>query len=93
MHSETNSFVKDLDFAWSTRLGRTVLVDNNPMSFIANPENGILVSSFYGDQRDTALPVVLELLEELGDSKEDIRPILDSRFGLREFLHNYRKDC
>lgn len=63
------------------------------MSFIANPENGILVSSFYGDQRDTALLVVLELLEELGDSKKDIRPVLDARFGLKEFLHNYRKDC
>lgn len=63
------------------------------MSFIANPENGILVSSFYGDQRDTALPVVLELLEELGDSKKDIRPVLDARFGLKEFLRHYRNEC
>ena len=36
-------------------LSRTVLVDNNPISFHAQPENGILVRSFYDDPRDKVL--------------------------------------
>lgn len=67
------------------RLNRTVLVDNNPLSFLANPEHGILVSSFYDDSRDTTLPAVLDLLNEL-DQHEDVRPVLDARFRLRQAL-------
>lgn len=69
------------------RLNRTVLVDNNPLSFLANPEHGILVSSFYDDCRDTTLPAVLDLLHEL-DKHEDVRPVLDARFRLREALED-----
>lgn len=67
------------------RLNRTVLVDNNPMSFLANPENGILVSSFYDDVHDKTLPAVVDLLDEL-DKHEDVRPVLDSRFQLRQAI-------
>uniref|UniRef100_A0A7S4A958 Mitochondrial import inner membrane translocase subunit TIM50 n=1 Tax=Pseudo-nitzschia australis TaxID=44445 RepID=A0A7S4A958_9STRA len=69
------------------RLNRTVLVDNNPLSFLANPEHGILVSSFYDDSRDTTLPAVLDLLHEL-DKHDDVRPVLDARFQLREALND-----
>jgi len=69
------------------KLNRTVLVDNNPLSFLANPEHGILVSSFYDDCRDTTLPAVLDLLHEL-DKHEDVRPILDAKFRLRQALGN-----
>lgn len=66
-------------------LRRVVLVDNNPLSFLANPTNGILVSSFYNDPADKTLPAVLELLKEL-DPLEDVRPTLDQRFGLKAAL-------
>ena len=85
MDSAVGAYVKDLDFQWGDRLQRTVLVDNNPMSFLANPSNGILVSSFYNDPSDTTLPAVFDLLEEL-DEQDDVRPTLDSRFGLKEAL-------
>jgi len=65
------------------RLNRTVLVDNNPLSFLANPEHGILVSSFYTDSRDTTLVGVLDLLHEL-DKHEDVRPVLDKKFRLKK---------
>mmetsp|Transcript_24392 Transcript_24392/g.34370 ORF Transcript_24392/g.34370 Transcript_24392/m.34370 type:complete len:522 (-) Transcript_24392:107-1672(-) len=64
---------------------RVVLVDNNPLSFLANPRNGILVSNFYDDPNDTTLEAVLELLHELNEM-EDVRPTLDERFGLQEAL-------
>ena len=36
------------DLSSSFNEGRVVLVDNNPLSFLANPSNGILVSNFVG---------------------------------------------
>lgn len=64
---------------------RVVLVDNNPVSFLPNPSNGILVSSFYDDPNDKTLEAVMELLHEL-DGSEDVRPLLDSKFGLKKAL-------
>lgn len=65
-------------------------VDNNPLSFLPNPSNGILVSSFYDDPKDDTLEAVMELLHEL-DESDDVRPILDGRFGLREALEDVAK--
>lgn len=90
------AYVKDLKPMFGRRAGgrsslkRTVLVDNNPLSFLANPENGILVSSFYNDPRDTTLVAVLDLLEEL-EQERDVRPKLDARFGLRKALQDLSK--
>ena len=86
LDSNVGAYVKKLDFAWGgNKLKRTVLVDNNPLSFLANPENGILVSSFYNDPKDSTLPAVMDLLHEL-DEEHDVRPVLDARFGLRQAL-------
>lgn len=86
LDSNAGAYVKNLHPAWGgAQLKRTVLVDNNPLSFLANPENGILVSSFYNDPKDVTLPAVLDLLEELNE-EEDVRPILDTRFGLKRAL-------
>lgn len=84
MDPALGAYVKDLEFAWGgDQLKRTVLVDNNPLSFLANPENGILVSSFFTDPNDKTLLAVEDLLHNL-DEEEDVRPVLDSRFGLRD---------
>lgn len=69
---------------------RVVLVDNNPYSFLANPTNGILVSNFYDDPKDDTLQAVIELLDEL-DSVEDVRPVLDEKFGLDDALKEVMK--
>lgn len=36
-------------------MSRTVLVDNSPVSMLLQPDNSILVSSFYTDREDNAL--------------------------------------
>ena len=69
---------------------RVVLVDNNPLSFLPNPSNGILVSSFYDDPKDDTLEAVMELLYEL-DESDDVRPILDEKFGLKDALNDVVK--
>lgn len=66
---------------------RVVLVDNNPLSFLANPSNGILVSNFYDDPKDDTLEAVAELLCEL-DGLDDVRPALDAKFGLKDALRD-----
>jgi len=75
----------DLSSSFDER--RVVLVDNNPLSFLANPSNGILVSNFYDDPKDATLDAVMELLHEL-DEAEDVRPVLESKFGLKDALRD-----
>jgi Dullard-like phosphatase family protein len=57
------AYVKNLNVGWGDHLKRTVLVDNSPTSFLANPSNGILVSNFYNDDRDMTLPAVTQKME------------------------------
>mmetsp|Transcript_5402 Transcript_5402/g.9940 ORF Transcript_5402/g.9940 Transcript_5402/m.9940 type:complete len:309 (-) Transcript_5402:158-1084(-) len=81
---QDGAYVKDLNFL-NKPPHRTVLVDNNPLSFLANPENGILVNNFYNDPDDTTLFAVLDLLDEL-DQAQDVRPLLEERFSLKQAL-------
>lgn len=70
-------------------LSRVVLVDNNPLSFICQPSNGILVTSFYDEANDTALASVLQLIRHL-ESVQDVRPVLRDMFRLDTLLCDYR---
>lgn len=83
----SGAFVKNLTRLPFNRqqLGRTVLVDNNPLSFLANPDNGILVDNFYNDASDTSLAAVWDLLEEL-EQHGDVRPVLKQKFALEASL-------
>jgi Dullard-like phosphatase family protein len=80
------AYVKDLDrLPFKEQLHRVVLVDNNPLSFLTHPNNGILVSSFYNDPNDSSLQSVWHLLQEL-DRQPDVRPHLEQRFGIKKAL-------
>ncbi len=82
-------FVKDLRCVQGLDLSRAVLVDNSPLSFIYQPNNGILVSSWFDDIEDTALNSVLQLLHYLA-SEDDVRTVLQDLFGLGTILKSYR---
>jgi len=83
--------VKNLNKLPISQLDRAVLVDNNPLSFLANPNNGILVSSFYNDANDDTLATVWELLQAL-DNEQDVRPRLSQMFGLEDLLQQPEMD-
>lgn len=85
------AFLKDLSVLGleNTDMTRTVLVDNNPLSFICQPTNGVLVASFYDDPTDTALASVMQLIRYL-DHAGDVRPILKEMFRLDTLLAEYR---
>jgi len=87
---EHGVYIKDLQNLPIRRFDRAVLVDNNPMSFLAQPSNGILVSNFYDSAADDTLPAVWDLLEEL-DQQSDVRPVLEERFRLKEALQAAKK--
>jgi TFIIF-interacting CTD phosphatase-like protein len=83
-------FLKDLRvLAPDGDMSNIVLVDNNPVSFLCNPRNGIPVPSWYDDPADRALDDVLELLGEL-DAADDVRPVLDEKFSLKHLLATER---
>mmetsp|Transcript_9180 Transcript_9180/g.19765 ORF Transcript_9180/g.19765 Transcript_9180/m.19765 type:complete len:345 (+) Transcript_9180:347-1381(+) len=86
-----NAYVKDLSTLPLPNMKRTVLVDNNPLSFLSHPSNGILVSSFFNDPKDTTLSAVNSLLSEL-EPHDDVRPVLERRFGLKEALVDIEKN-
>ena len=69
-------FMKDL-----TKLGRdlskVIIIDNNKDNFTLQPENGLHISSFLGDQNDDELYVLTEdLMKIVNSNKNDIRPII-----------------
>ena len=70
----TGAFAKDLSLHFKD-LSRVVLVDNNPVSLMRQPDNGLLVPSFFDDPNDDVLPTVLDFLRQLSKEK-DIRPVI-----------------
>ena len=82
-------FLKDLSVI-GRDLRRTVLVDNNNVCFLPQPENGVPIESFYDDERDEELPKIASLLERLA-KEDDVRPTLARDFGLKQRLKQYRE--
>mmetsp|Transcript_28641 Transcript_28641/g.42389 ORF Transcript_28641/g.42389 Transcript_28641/m.42389 type:complete len:392 (-) Transcript_28641:432-1607(-) len=71
-------------------LSRMVLVDNNPVSFLVQPCNGIPVVSWYDNIHDTVLKEVFTILKEIS-VLDDVRSRLDSLFGLKVELKALRR--
>ncbi|XWS74806.1 hypothetical protein CRYUN_Cryun01aG0029300 [Craigia yunnanensis] len=84
--TEYREHVKDLS-CLSKDLCRTVIVDNNPFSFLLQPLNGIPCIPFSaGQPHDTQLlNVLLPLLKHLSQQK-DVRSVLYDRFGMPEWF-------
>jgi Dullard-like phosphatase family protein len=77
-----NQYVKDLSTLpkqLSNHLHRTVLVDNNPSSF-KQPENGILVPSFFNEAARDGPPPFPRLLQQFQELSQlpDVRSILNA---------------
>ena len=69
-------FIKDL-----SKLGRDIskvlIIDNNKDNFSLQPENGLHICSFLGDQNDDELFSLSEdLMKIVNSKKKDIRPII-----------------
>ena len=72
-----NKYIKDL-----SKIGRdiskTLIVDNNPHSFKFQHENGILISSYFGEKNnDKALVELQKLLIKIYKEKGDVRESIE----------------
>ena len=69
-------YIKDLSML-GRDLSKTLILDNLYESFISQPDNGILVKSWYDDMEDTELLTLLPFLRGLVEDKvPDIREVL-----------------
>ncbi|KAL2541724.1 Haloacid dehalogenase-like hydrolase (HAD) superfamily protein [Abeliophyllum distichum] len=87
--TEYREHVKDL-LCLSKDLCRTVIVDNNPFSFLLQPLNGIPCVPFSAGQPhdEQLLEVILPLLKHLSLQK-DVRPVLYERFHMPEWFQKH----
>ena len=58
------SFVKDLSVI-NRNLKSTVIIDNSPIAYCLNPDNGIPIKGFYNDLGDEELLKLIPILEEI----------------------------
>lgn len=80
--------VKDLSRA-GRDLARSVLVDDTPLAFLHQPNNGIPVLAFRGDPDDRLLlEVVLPLLQKI-TTAPDIRVLLQRRFDMSTWFRQH----
>lgn len=82
-------FLKDLSVVRGD-LSRVILVDNNPVSFLMQPSNGIPVPSFYDDASDRTLESLTKVLQSLQEV-EDVRPRLHQLFRLADLLAEHQR--
>ena len=78
-------FVKNLNIL-GRDLDATVIVDNNAEAFGFQPENGILIESWFGDPEDDQLVKLLNVLDEFEQSELKAEQFLNAKFGLKEKL-------
>jgi TFIIF-interacting CTD phosphatase-like protein len=87
-----HTYNHQLDTNIPSQINKMVLIDNNPISLMKNPNNGILVDSFYGPfhpstdinkqneitATDNTFDNVLQYLNELSNAN-DVRPIIETK--------------
>ncbi|KAG6535312.1 nuclear envelope morphology protein 1-like [Zingiber officinale] len=86
--TEHREHVKDLTCV-SKDLSRTVIVDNNPFSFLLQPSNGVPCVPFFAAQPcdNQLMDVILPLLKQLSFQK-DVRPVLYEKFHMPEWFEH-----
>uniref|UniRef100_A0A7S1X6P0 Protein-serine/threonine phosphatase n=1 Tax=Tetraselmis chuii TaxID=63592 RepID=A0A7S1X6P0_9CHLO len=90
--SEHYSCVKDLSHL-GRDLRKTVLVDDTPLAFLHQPDNGIPILPFRSDPDDRFLcEAVLPLLQSLS-LEEDVRPVVAQRFGMVQWFARKGFEC
>jgi RNA polymerase II subunit A small phosphatase-like protein len=88
VHSEVYPCVKDLSLL-GRDLARIVLIDDTPLAFLNQPDNGIPIYNFRGDIDDRVLPeAILPLLDQLA-AVDDVRPLLHRRFDMPRWLASH----
>ena len=68
-----------------------IILDNSPISYRFQPENGLPISNWYDDLNDDELHSYTQLLEELS-RVDDVRPYLEKVKTHEKFMHHKAED-
>ncbi|KRZ71796.1 CTD small phosphatase-like protein 2-A, partial [Trichinella papuae] len=83
-----HEYVKDLSIL-GRDLSKTVILDDNMMSFCCHIDNGILIEPWSGDEQDRELKNMINLFDEIVElNVEDVREFLRERFQLYKVLED-----
>lgn len=72
------NYIKDLRIL-GRDLSRVIIIDNSEVSFSFQPENGILIKSWFSDQSDCELDSIHRFLLKIQD-QDDVRPLLQKTY-------------
>uniref|UniRef100_A0A3P9HW48 protein-serine/threonine phosphatase n=1 Tax=Oryzias latipes TaxID=8090 RepID=A0A3P9HW48_ORYLA len=72
------NYVKDLS-RLGRKLGKVIIVDNSPASYIFHPENAVPVQSWFDDMTDTELLDLIPLFEGLSKEEDVYCPLQSLR--------------
>ena len=90
-----NFFIKDLSKI-NRPLNEMIIIDNNPISYVLNKDNGIPILSWYDDENDSELMKVLPFVEYLAnvdDVRDAIRKSVDGGFVNYNVVNEMIKEC
>ena len=79
------NFLKDLSLL-GRDLKNTILLDNSPLAFSYQLENGVPIESWFDDANDTNLLSTMAWLKTLS-TVDDVRPYIREKFRMRERVH------
>lgn len=85
------TYIKDLRIFVNRKQENLVLVDNSFYSFCSQPKNGVLINSFYDDDKDQELFNLLNYLENYVYPAQDIRIINEQIFNFEELIQQCLK--
>lgn len=94
-----DQYVKDLTPYTHNSLNNVLILDNNPISYLFNPSNGIPISTWIDDKEDEELVKVMPVLEKLAyvqDVRIKLREMMggdEGKRSRREVSRNERNGC
>lgn len=81
-----SQYIKDIRILGGRDLKNIIIVDNLMTSFVLQIENGIKISTWTGDPKDTQLKQLIEYLKILKISR-DVRTVNRNTFGIHNMIN------